>query len=120
MSRLAPPDATVLTDEISYVRKFGNSYRAYGTPFASELARSGANTSAPLRVLYLLVQGAENRIESVPQADAASALMRHILLFAHEKDLVSRVFDSVVDFVSRVEVLHLMFTPDVRAWELIG
>jgi len=120
MSRLAPPDATVLTDEISYVRKFGNSYRAYGTPFSGELARSGANTSAPLRALYLLVQGAENRIESVPQADAARALMRHILFFAHEKDLVSRVFDSVVDFVSRVEVLPLMFTPDVRAWELIG
>ena len=52
MSRLAPPDATVLTDEISYVRKIGTSYRAYGTPFAGELARSGANTSAPLRALY--------------------------------------------------------------------
>jgi len=120
MSRLAPPDATVLTDEISYIRKFGSSYRAYGTPFAGELARSGANTSAPLRSLYLLAQGTENRIESVPQADSARAVMRHILFFAHEKDLVSRVFDSVVDFVSRVEVARLIFTPDARAWELIG
>jgi hypothetical protein len=120
MSRLAPPDATVLTDEISYVRKFGSSYRAYGTPFAGELVRSGANRSAQLRALYLLVQGAENRIESVPRADAARALMRHILFFAHENDLVSRVFDSVVDFVSRVEVWRLIFTPDARAWELIG
>lgn len=120
MSRLAPPDATVLTDEISYVRKFDNSYRAYGTPFAGELARSGANTSAPLRTLYLLEQGPENRVESVPQADAARGMMRHILFFAHEKELVSRVFDSVVDFVSRVEVSRLIFTPDARAWELIG
>jgi hypothetical protein len=46
--------------------------------------------------------------------------MRHILFFAHEKELVSRVFDSVVDFVSRVEVSRLIFTPDARAWELIG
>jgi len=120
MSRLAPPDATVLTDEISYIRKFGSSYRAYGTPFAGELARSGANTSAPLRALYLLVQGPENRLECVPQADAARALMRHVLFFAHEKELVSRVFDSVVDFVSRVEVSRLIFTPHGRAWELIG
>jgi len=119
-SRLAPSDAIVLSDEISYVRKSGDGYRAYGTPFAGELARSGANTSAPLRALYLLVQGPENRLECVPQADAARALMRHVLFFAHEKELVSRVFDSVVDFVSRVEVSRLIFTPDARAWELIG
>jgi hypothetical protein len=33
ISRLAPPDATLLTDEISYVRKRGDGYVAYGTPF---------------------------------------------------------------------------------------
>jgi hypothetical protein len=119
MSRLAPPDATVLTDEISYVRKMGNGYYAFGTPFAGELARSGANTSAPLHRLFLLEQGPDNRIEPVPQPEAARALMRHILFFAHESDLVARVFDSVLEFVSRVEVSRLVFTPDARAWELI-
>jgi hypothetical protein len=123
ISRLAPPDATVLTDEISYVRKIGagaaSGYRAYGTPFAGELARSGANTSAPLRALYLLEQGPHNRIEPVPQSEGARSLMRHILFFAHENELVERVFDSVLEFVSRVEVSRLIFTPDARAWELI-
>jgi hypothetical protein len=33
ISRLAPPDATLLTDEISYVCKQGDGYIAYGTPF---------------------------------------------------------------------------------------
>ena len=122
MARLAPPDAIVLTDEISYVRKIGpkpHEYRAYGTPFAGELARSGANASAPLRRLFLLEQGPDNRIEPVPQPDAARALMRHILFFAQESELVARVFDSVLEFVSRVEVSRLIFTPDARAWELI-
>jgi hypothetical protein len=119
MSRLAPLDATVLTDEISYVRKMGTAYRAYGTPFAGELARPGANTSAPLHALYLLEQGPSNRIEPVTQADAARSLMRHILFFAHEKELVARVFDSVLQFVSHIEISRLVFTPDARAWELI-
>jgi hypothetical protein len=123
IARLAPPDAIVLTDEISYVRKIGSApdsaYRAYGTPFAGELARSGANASAPLRRVFLLQQGPDNRIEPVPQPDAARALMRHILFFAQESDLVARVFDSVLEFVSRVEVSRLIFTPDARAWELI-
>jgi hypothetical protein len=119
MARLAPSDATVLTDEISYVRRIGNGYTAYGTPFAGELARVGANTSAPLETLYLLVQGPENRIKSVTKIDAARTLMRHILFFAEEKEMVARVFDSVLEFVSRVEVAQLVFTPDARAWELI-
>ena len=119
MARLAPPDATVLSDEISYVRRIGSGYRAYGTPFAGELARSGANTSAPLTALYLLVQGPENRIQPIAPKDAARALMRHVLFFAHEEELVARVFDSVLEFVSRVEVAQLIFTPDERAWGLV-
>jgi hypothetical protein len=120
MARLAPPDAIVLTDEISYVRRVGNGYRAYGTPFAGELARSGVNTSAPIDALLLLEQGPENRIEAVAQIDAARALMRHVLFFAQEEEMVARVFDAVLEFVCRVDVSRLVFTPDARAWELIG
>ncbi len=120
MSRLAPPDAIVLTDEISYIRRSADKdYVAYGTPFAGELARVGANTSAPLEALYLLVQGPENRIAPISKIDAARAVMRHVLFFAEEKDLVAKVFDSVLEFVSRVPVAQLIFTPDARAWELI-
>ena len=43
ISRLAPPDATLLTDEISYVRREGDRYLACGTPFAGELGRAGEN-----------------------------------------------------------------------------
>ena len=58
ISRLAPPDATLLTDEISYLRRSGSGYHAYGTPFAGELARVGKNVRAPLAALYLLRKGA--------------------------------------------------------------
>jgi hypothetical protein len=120
LARLAPPDAVVLTDEISYVRRTVTGYRAYGTPFAGELARSGTNTSAPLDTLYLLQQGPENRIEPIAPNEAARALMRHVLFFAHEEEMVAHVFDSVLEFVSKVRVARLVFTPDTRVWELIG
>ncbi len=57
ISRLAPPDANLLTDEISYLRPAARGYRAYGTPFAGELARPGENLSAPLAALYFLEKG---------------------------------------------------------------
>jgi hypothetical protein len=120
MARLAPPGAVVLTDEISYVRRIGPEHRAFGTPFAGELARVGANTSAPLDTLFLLEQGPQNCIRPFAQSDAARALMRHILFFAHEKELVARVFDSVLEFISSVRVARLIFTPDRRAWDLVA
>jgi len=118
-ARLAPTDAVVLTDEISYVRRMGNGYRAYGTPFAGELAKSGANESAPIKQVCLLKQSLENRMRRVGQAEATRALMRHVLFFAQDKELVERVLDSVVRFVSRVEVVEMEFTRDGRGWELI-
>jgi hypothetical protein len=173
ISRLAPPDVTVLTDEISYVRKVDSrestvyrpkaaagggqeavdsrqsaadsrqsinesrhpsfvtrhsdspvasrhSYVAFGTPFAGELARVGENTQAPLAALHLLAQGPENRIEPVSETEAARALLRNILFFAEDSDLVQQVFDSALEFVRHVPVQKLVFTPDAGVWELIG
>src|SRR5712691_6353240 len=54
ITRLAPADATLLTDEMSYVRKEADGYHAYGTPFAGELAKVGENVRAPLAAVYLL------------------------------------------------------------------
>jgi hypothetical protein len=119
ISRLAPPDASLLTDEISYIRRSGSTYQAYGTPFAGELARVGTNLKAPLAALYFLEKGADNRIVPTSQPDAAYALIRNILFFAHDPDLVKRVFDAAIEFVSRIPVARFVFAPDERAWELI-
>jgi hypothetical protein len=120
MTRLAPPDASVLTDEISYLCRIDDGYRAHGTPFAGELARAGENMAAPLAAIYLLEKGRENRIEPVEEPVAVRALMRHILFFARDATLVKRVFESALDLVSRVTVARLIFMRDERVWDLIG
>jgi hypothetical protein len=121
ISRLAPPDATLLTDEISYVRKQEDGgYIAYGTPFTGELAKLGENTSAPVAALYLLAQGPENGIDSVTSADAGRELMANMLFFAEDPEMVHRAFQAACDFVNRVPVHRLTFVPDARVWEMIG
>ncbi|HTS34795.1 MAG TPA: hypothetical protein VMH04_03925 [Candidatus Solibacter sp.] len=120
ISRLAPPDATLLTDEISYVRKESSGYIAHGTPFTGELARLGENISAPVAALYLLAQGPYNRIDLIAPADAARGLLANVLFFAEDEELVQSIFHSAFDFVSRVPVSRLTFVPDSRVWELIG
>lgn len=119
ISRLAPPDATLLTDEISYVRREGNRYLACGTPFAGELARVGANESAPLNALFFLEKGQQNSIEPIAPTDAIQRLMRNILFFAHDPELVNLVFQSACEFASVVPMHRLIFVPDQRVWDII-
>lgn len=119
ISRLAPPDATLLTDEVSFIRPESGSYRAWGTPFAGELAQLGENCSAPVAALFLLAKGPEHRVDPVPQLEATRAVMRHILFFAQDAELVQRVFESACRFVSRIPVQRLTFRPDASVWALI-
>jgi hypothetical protein len=120
ISRLAPADVILLTDEISYVRREGAGYIAFGTPFAGELAKVGENVFAPVEALYLLAKGPENRIETVPSGEAARSLLANLLFFAKEEHFVQAAFHAAFEFVSRIPVLRLTFAPDSRVWELIG
>jgi len=121
IARLAPTDVHLLTDEISYVvRRDAGQYWAYGTPFAGELARVGENLTAPIKTLFLLEQGLENRITPVASADAARLLLRNILFFAADPEMVKLVFQSACEFAEKVPVRRLSFVPDQRVWEMIG
>ena len=119
MARLAPPDASLLTDEVSYVTRHDGRYFAAGTPFFGELARVGENLRAPIDAVYLLAKGPQNKIEPIVGAAAVRGLLENILFFARDSEFVKLVFDAAVDFVCRVPVRRLTFMPDARVWELI-
>lgn len=120
MAGLAPADASLLTDEISYVRKHAHGYSACGTPFTGELEQLGENISAPIAALYLLAKGSANRIDPVPAAEAARALLSNILFFAKDQEMIGALLHSACEFVGRIPVSRLTFVPDSRVWGLIG
>ena len=119
MTRLAPADITLLTDEISYLRPSAEGYAAFGTPFAGELARAGENCTAPVSALFFLEQGPENRVDELSSAEAIRRLMRNILFFAEDQGLVEKLLATACDFVARVPIRRLTFYPDARVWDLV-
>jgi len=119
IASLAPGDATLLSDEISYIRERNDGYFACGTPFAGELRKLGENVSAPLAAVYVLAKGPENRVDSLSATEAARALLSNLLFFAEDRELVDAVFHAACEFVTRVPVFRLTFFPDLRVWELI-
>lgn len=120
ISRLAPPHAHILTDEMSFIRPEDGRYVVHGTPFSGELGRPGENLSAPLAGIFLLAQGPENRIDQLSPAEAVRALMANILYFARDDARTARVFDNAIALAARVPVRKLTFVPDARVWDLIG
>ena len=117
MTRLAPEDITLLTDEISYLRPNAEGYSAFGTPFAGELAQAGENCAAPVSALFFLEQGSENRVDEMSSAEAVRRLMRNILFFAEDHGLVEKLLATACEFVARVPIRRLTFYPDARVWD---
>ena len=126
MTRIATPEVTLLTDEISYVRPGngsgdsragGQPYRAFGTPFAGELAKAGENTSAPIAALFFLEKGPSNRIDELSSAEAVRRLMRNILFFAEDPSLVEEILATACAFVAALPIRRLTFYPDSRVWD---
>ena len=119
IARLAPPDAILLSDEISYVRRSTRGYRAFGTPFVGELGIAGASINAPLGAIYFLRQARENQVRPIPPVLAARKLLCNVLFFAEEEALVEKVFGLGCEFVSAVPAFELKFRPEPAVWELV-
>ncbi len=119
IARLAPSDAVLLTDEISYVRRIGEDYQAFGTPFAGELGIPGADIAAPLAALYFLRKGEANAMAPIEPARAAAGALRNVLFFADDRKLGERLFTTICDFAARVPAYELTFRPEAAVWDLI-
>ena len=90
-------------------------YRAFGTPFAGELAKAGENTSAPIAALFFLEKGPENRIDELSSAEAVRRLMRNILFFAEDPSLVEELLATACAFVASLPIRRLTFYPDSQS-----
>lgn len=119
VARLAPPDASLLSDGLSCVIRRGDFYNSAGTPFYCGLGRPGENRAAPIESLYLLSQGVRNKIEAIESATAVRGLLANVVFFASDPELVKLVFEASCEFVSRVPVRRLTFVPDASVWGLI-
>ena len=75
---------------------------------------------APIAALYFLRQGDANSIAPIEPEIAVRRLLRNILFFAHDSDLVAQVFRSACDFVAAVATRELTFRPEPDVWRLVA
>jgi hypothetical protein len=113
------PHGSVLTDEISLLRRENGVWRAYGTPFWGEFRAAGSNTSAPVRGIFRLVQAAENRVASLRPVELLRALLPNVLFFSAEFEANRRLLEILGQAAEEISGGELSFRRDRTFWEVL-
>ena len=113
------PEGSVLTDEISLLRREHGMWRAYGTPFWGEFRAAGLNISAPLAGVFRLVQAAENRVTPLRPLAILRALLPNVLFFSAEAEANRRLLEILSQAATEIAGYNLAFRKNPTFWEVL-
>jgi hypothetical protein len=109
---------TVLSDDRMIVRMADRRATMYGTPWPGD-AGMAVNRSAPVTTCFVLAKAAENRIEDLPAAGVADALLPVASIPWYEQEVASAVLETCEDLVSAVPFRVLHFRKDADAAAMV-
>jgi len=113
------PEGSVLTDEISLLRREGGIWRAYGTPFWGEFRTAGSNTSAPVAGIFRLLQAAENRVEALRPMATLRTILPNVLFFSAEAEANRQLLEILNQAAKEIAGYNLSFRKDGAFWEVL-
>ncbi|MGH9709738.1 MAG: hypothetical protein ACRD37_04240, partial [Candidatus Acidiferrales bacterium] len=123
------PRGSVLTDEISLLRVVEDHadkkhfheemWHAYGTPFWGDFRAEGANTHAPIKGIYVLVQDSENRVERISPREGVRAMLPNVLFFSRDRGSTAGLLGLLAAVAQRVPCYKLFFRRECSFWEVI-
>ena len=108
----------ILSDDRLAVRRSGNGFAIFGTPWTGE-TRIARNEGAPLSGMLFLSHGRENRVAALSQTEALKRLFPTVSIPWYDPDILPGMLDFCGRLVSQAPVYELQFTPDGRAAELL-
>lgn len=113
------PAGSVLTDEISLLRRENGTWRAYGTPFWGEFRAAGRNASAPVGGIFKLKQDSTNEKQAVGKAELLRVLLTNILFFSKAQEDHERLLEIAKAAAEELPGALLRFQKTKRFWEAI-
>lgn len=113
------PEGTVLTDEISLLRREHGVWRAYGTPFWGDFKAAGSNSSAPVAGIFRLSQAAQNRVQSLRPMEVLRVLLPNVLFFSAEAEDNRQLLEILGKTVAEIPGYILSFRRDSTFWEVL-
>lgn len=112
------PRGSVLTDEISLLRRTDGMWYAHGTPFWGEFRAAGQNRRAPLERIFALEQAGQNRTVRLAARPALAELLGNTLFFSADRRDRESLLRAQVSLMEAVPVERLEFRRDDSFWEV--
>ena len=113
------PQGSVLTDEISLLRREQGVWRAYGTPFWGEFKAAGSNSSAPVAGIFRLLQAAENRVVPIRPMAILRTLLPNVLFFSAEPESTRQLLEIISRAATELDGYNLSFRKNATFWEVL-
>jgi hypothetical protein len=113
------PQGSVLTDEISLLRRENGVWRAYGTPFWGEFKAAGSNSSAPVAGIFRLLQAPENRVELLRPMAILRTLLPNVLFFSAEAKANRQLLEILSWAATEIAGYNLSFRKNSTFWEVL-
>ncbi len=113
------PQGSVLTDEISLLRRENGVWRAYGTPFWGEFKAAGSNSSAPVAGIFRLLQASENRVVALRPMATLRTLLPNVLFFSAETGANRQLLDILSQAATEIDGYNLSFRKNPTFWEVL-
>lgn len=107
-----------LSDDRVIVRKVGEGFRAFGTPWPGD-AGIAINKDLPLTGIYFLMQSKTNRIAAIGPNEALERLMPVTTIPWYDAGTLTMILAFCNELVSAVPSYDLHFTPDQKAADLL-
>lgn len=113
------PQGSVLTDEISLLRREQGVWRAYGTPFWGEFKAAGSNSSAPVAGIFRLLQASENLVVALRPMAILRTLLPNVLFFSAEAEANRQLLEILSRAATEISGYNLSFRKNPTFWEVL-
>lgn len=110
--------ATFLSDDRMAVRKIGQEFLMYGTPWPGD-AGYAINESVPLKGIFFLSKGSQNDIKRLKPSDAIARLMPVVSILWYDREKVAMMMDFCDALLGSIPMYELTFVPDKTAVDML-
>jgi hypothetical protein len=119
IASLATEKEIVLSDEMVVVRRVGESYMVYSTPFYGTNESADLNSNAPLKAAFLPVKDDKVYIKDTKPSQALTKLLSSVLFFGQEPSLTQHLMDTSADIIAQIPFYEMHFQRDTSFWKCI-
>jgi hypothetical protein len=113
-------DATVLSDDLVFVREIDGQFWLYGTPWGTHSSDLSSPGGTPLAGVCLVKHAPTNSLSALPPIETIARLFAQTFSPCFfDPDDVGRGLDLCVDICRQVPVRELGFVPDERVLDLL-